>query len=343
MMIKTVSIAAATALIFAASDGNAQSPICVDRGALDTAFCDADRDLVADMPVDQTRWRNPAVVTIGAWPEADLKIPERGLQPLIEHLARCTNKRIALVQVVTPAGQIEAMRAGRLHLSIVRPERMPAAVNVAGAVPFAMLASAQGALSTRAQLHVRLDSGIESPAGLRGKTVAHLLQGNLTGDLALRGLLPQLGIAPGRDYRIRHVASTEDGMAALAAGGVQATVAITPGPAPAAGGRYAPLRRLWESPAIPPAGFVHSHDLVPALRDRLVQCTREFRFTAAMQGMFGEADRVVPAAYARDWESVRLIADAVDLSRTRAAHDAELKAEIQATSGNGSIFAPPTR
>ncbi|MBL8702523.1 MAG: PhnD/SsuA/transferrin family substrate-binding protein [Alphaproteobacteria bacterium] len=340
-----IAVAALALIAGAPTAARTQEPVCVARGALDQAYCDADRDLVADPPVDRTRWRNPPILTISMWPEERLELAKSAMEPLVDHLARCAAKRVAQMQIVNAATQIEAMRAGRLHVTLVLPERMPMAVNVAGAVPFAIPATATATLSTRVQLVVRAGPGAEGIGSLRGKTVVHRGRGDLLGDLVVRGLLPRIGITPGSDYTIVNVADDDQALAALNDGRAHAAVVSPRGIArlvatqPAARDRY---RRLWESAPIPPAGWVHAHDLVPALRDRVAQCMREYRFPEAMRAVFGEADRVVAATYARDWEAVRIVAETVDLPRTRGAHDAEFKASA-AHAGGGSDYVLPLR
>ena len=39
------------------------SAACTNRGDLDNLYCDANKDLVADVPTDKSKWKNPVSYT----------------------------------------------------------------------------------------------------------------------------------------------------------------------------------------------------------------------------------------------------------------------------------------
>jgi len=53
-----------------AGDAAAQTP-CAFRGSLDESYCDADRNMVADVPADAARQRDPSTLVFAYTPVED--------------------------------------------------------------------------------------------------------------------------------------------------------------------------------------------------------------------------------------------------------------------------------
>ncbi len=95
----------------------AQQDACPNRGQLDTLYCDADGDLVADTPTDSRRLRDPSTMIFAYTPVEDPAVYANVFRPLMEHLQSCTGKRWVYFPVQSNSAQIEAMRSGRLHVA----------------------------------------------------------------------------------------------------------------------------------------------------------------------------------------------------------------------------------
>jgi hypothetical protein len=76
-----------------------------------------------------------------------------GLSALHGSPASCTGKKVVYYPVQNNAAQIEAMRSGRLHISGFATGVVGFAVNLAGAVPFAVIGSEQGRVGLQAVRH----------------------------------------------------------------------------------------------------------------------------------------------------------------------------------------------
>jgi phosphonate transport system substrate-binding protein len=74
--------------------------------------------------------------------------------------------------VQSNAAQIEAMRAGRLHVAGFNTGATPLAVNCAGFVPFTMMSTKDGVYGYQMEIITYPGSGIEKVADLKGKKVA---------------------------------------------------------------------------------------------------------------------------------------------------------------------------
>ena len=110
---------------------------CGNRGQLDMLYCDEDKDLVADVPKDRSKWRDPATLVWAYSPVEDPAIYANIFKPFTDYLAQCTGKRLVYYPVQSNSAEIEAMRSGRLHIAGFSTGPTGFAVNMAGAVPFA--------------------------------------------------------------------------------------------------------------------------------------------------------------------------------------------------------------
>ena len=325
-------ILAALALTAAfAAPAAAQTP-CPHRGALDDAFCDANRDLVADAP-EPARQRDPSTLVFAYTPVEDPALYASQFRPFLDHLTACTGRRTVYFQVTSNAAQVEAMRSGRLHIAGFSTGPTAFAVNLAGAVPFAVKGNAEAFESYRVVVITRANSEIRSMADLRGRRVAHTSATSNSGNLAPRAFFPALGVTPDTDYRVLFSGGHDRSVMGVNAGDFDA--------APVASDvfnrmigrgqvRAENFRTIWQSDPFPTSSFALAHDLRPELAARIRQCFFGYRFPAAMQRDLGGNDRFWPATYLEHWAPVRAVADAVNAPYTRAAFDVESRRELEA-------------
>ena len=103
-----------------------------------------DGDLVADTPTDPRQLVDPHVLIFAYTPLEDPSVYRRVFDGFLQHIARTTGRRVQFFSVQSNAAQIEAMRAGRLHIAGFNTGGTPVAVNCAGFLPFAVMASRDG-------------------------------------------------------------------------------------------------------------------------------------------------------------------------------------------------------
>ena len=130
---KLLPAAGFAALLMAAMPWS-QAEACSFRGALDDAFCDENRDMVADVP-EPARQRDPSTLVFAYTPVEDPALYATQFRPFTDYLTQCTGKRVVYFQVTSNAAQVEAMRSGRLHIAGFSTGPTAFAVNLAGAVP----------------------------------------------------------------------------------------------------------------------------------------------------------------------------------------------------------------
>jgi phosphonate transport system substrate-binding protein len=80
------ALGAAVALL-AHDAGFAQGDTCKNRGQLDTLYCDEDGDLVADVPKDAKKWRDPATLVFAYTPVEDPALYQNIFKPFTDYLA----------------------------------------------------------------------------------------------------------------------------------------------------------------------------------------------------------------------------------------------------------------
>ena len=316
----------------AAAQGAAQGG-CAFRGALDEAYCDANRDMVADVPTEANRQRDPSTLVFAYTPVEDPALYASQFRPFLEHLTQCTGRRTVYFQVTSNAAQVEAMRSGRLHIAGFSTGPTAFAVNLAGAVPFAIKGNEREFESYRVAMIVRADSPFRSVTDLKGRRVAHTSATSNSGNLAPRAFFPALGLVPDTDYRVIFSGGHDRSVMGVNAGDYDA--------APVASDVYNRMiargqvrrenfRVIWESDPFPTSSFALAHDLRPELAARIRQCFFDYRFPEAMRRDLGGNDRFWPATYAEHWAPVRAVADAVNAPYNRSAWDAESRRELEA-------------
>lgn len=306
---------------------------CPNRGELDTAYCDANKDLVADAPTDPKKWRDPSVLVWAYTPVEDPAVYANIFKPFTDHLEKCVGKRTVYYPVQSNAAEIEAMRSGRLHFAGFSTGPTGFAVNLAGAVPFAAKGLGTEVRGYNLLAIVKASSPYQKLSDLKGKKVAHTSPSSNSGNLAPRVLFPEQGLKTDDDYKpvmsgghdksVLGVLSGDYDMAAVASDVYDRMV--TRGTV-----KGDDFRILYRSPVFPTSSFAYAHDLKPELAKKLTECFYAFRFTPGMTKEFNGDDRFLPITYAKEWKVVREVAEKSGTPYNKSAYDAESRREAEA-------------
>ncbi len=299
---------------------------CPNRGELDVAYCDANKDLVADAPTDPKKFRNPGTLVFSFTPLEDPSVYEKVFDPFIKYLSQCSGKKTVFFSVQSNSAQIEAMRSGRLHLAFFSTGTTNFAVNVAGAVPFAIRADESGPHGFNLILIVRKDSAIQNVADLKGKKVAHTSPSSTSGNAAPRSLFPALGATPEKDYQVLYSGKHDQSIMGVLSGDYDA--------APVASDIFhqmakrgvikeSDFRIVYTSEKFPVNSIAYAHDLEPNLRDKVVKCVYDYKFDSELtKGMEG-ATHFAPITYLKDWAIVRKVGETAGESYGKAGFEKE--------------------
>ncbi len=311
----------------------AQAQTCPNRGDLDQQYCDANKDLVADTPTDAGRLKNPSTIVFTYTPVEDPAVYENIFKPFTTHLAQCTSKKVVFYQVQSNAAEIEAMRSGRLHVGGFSTGPTAFAVNIAGAVPFAVKGTEKEFQGYNLIVVVKKDSPFKTLADLKGKKVAHTAPSSNSGHMAPMALFPKNGLTPEKDYKILFSGKHDQSILGVRSGDYDgAPVASDVFHRMATRGQIKEddFRIIWRSEKFPTSSFAYAHDLEPKFRDQLLKCFYDYRFNAEMQKAFDGADRFFPITYQKDWAVVRQVAESGGESFNRAGYEKESKREAEA-------------
>ncbi|WP_344804645.1 phosphate/phosphite/phosphonate ABC transporter substrate-binding protein [Allohahella marinimesophila] len=308
----------ASALLFSFST---QTLAACERGALDKKYCDENGDMVADLPKDKSEWVNPDTLIFAYTPVEDPAIYSDIWQPFIDHLSKVTGKDVRFFAVQSNAAQVEAMRSGRLHIAGFSTGPTPFAVNLAGAVPFALMGSDSGQFGYTLQVFTQDDSDIKEVKDLKGKRVAHTSPTSNSGNQAPMALFPELGVVPGEDYKINFSGSHDQSMLGVVAGDYDAApVASEVVDRMAARGLYDPkdVRMIWESDRFPTTSYNYAYNLDPALVEKIKEGFFSFKFAGTELGKeFEGVEKFIPINYKDNWKVIRTIQQANGVDYTR--------------------------
>src|SRR5690625_1697732 len=314
-------LALAGAALFAFTPNALAQDECSNRGNLDVMYCDEDGDLVADAPTDPADFVNPDNLFFAYTPVEDPAIYEDIWDPFIDHLEEVTERDVRFFAVQSNSAQVEAMRSGRLHIAGFSTGPTPFAVNLAGAVPFALMGSDDGQFGYTLQVFTHADSDIEEMDDLRGKRVAHTSPTSNSGNLAPRALFPRLGIIPEEDYEVVYSGSHDQSMLGVVARDYDAApVASEVIERMAARGRYdeEEVRLIYESDRFPTTAYNYAHNLHPDLVEKIEEAFFTFDFTGTELGEeFEGVEKFIPINYQEHWEVIRTIQAANNVSYTR--------------------------
>lgn len=300
---------------------------CSSRGTLDEMYCDADGDLVADAPTSEGEWVDPDTLFFAYTPVEDPAIYEDVWDPFIQHLAEVTGKDVRFFAVQSNSAEVEAMRSGRLHIAGFSTGPTPFAVNLAGAVPFAIMGNESGRFGYTLQVYVQEDSDIQEIADLAGKVVAHTSPTSNSGHQAPSALFPRQGIVPGEDYEVVFSGSHDNSILGVVAGDYDAApVASEVVERMAARGLYDPaeVRIIYETSPFPTTSYNYVYNLHPDLIAKIEEAFFSFDFTGTALGEeFEGLTQFVPIDYQADWEIIREIQEVNGVEYTPANLEAE--------------------
>ncbi|MFG1360505.1 phosphate/phosphite/phosphonate ABC transporter substrate-binding protein [Xanthobacter pseudotagetidis] len=287
---------------------------------LDPRFTDANGDMVADAPADAAKQIDPEVLIFSYTPVEDPAVYAKVWAEFTDHLAKATGKKVQFFPVQSNAAQLEAMRAGRLHVAGFNTGSNPIAVACAGFVPFAMMAANDGAYGYEMEIITYPGSGIAKVEDIKGKKLAFTSETSNSGFKAPSALLKsQFGMEAGKDFEpvfsgkhdnsIIGVANKDYPAAAIANSVMKRMIAR---------GVIKPEQvvTIYKSQTFPTTGYGYVYNLKPELAEKVKQAFFSFDWEGtALQKEFKSAEppqeKFIPITFKDTWAVVRQIDDAM--------------------------------
>jgi len=303
-----VALGALAALVVACA-----GPLVEDcaHGDLDQRYCDGNGDLVADPPQDPRMVLNPERLIFAYTPVEDPAQFRDVWAGVLEHLEKAVSRDILFFPVQSNAAQIEAMRAGRLHVGGFNTGSVPLAVNCAGFVPTTLMAREDGSYGYEMEILTHRESGIESVPELRGRTLAFTSPTSNSGFKAPSVLLEaEFGLVPDRDFQSafsgRHDNSVLGVLQRDYDAAAVANTVINQVLARGVGSRD-DLRVLYRSETFPTTAFGVSNRLDPELSEAIVEAFYTFDWEGSALDAEFEENSFIPITYEEHWEVIRRI------------------------------------
>jgi phosphonate transport system substrate-binding protein len=239
----------------------------------------------------------------------------------LAHLEELTGKKVQFFPVQSNAAQIEAMRAGRLHIAGFNTGSNPLAVACAGFRPFTIMASADGSFGYEMEIITHPESGIDSIEDLKGKQLAFTAETSNSGFKAPSALLKsEYGLIAGEDFEplfsgkhdnsVLGVANKDYPAAAIANSVMSRMIerdVVSEDQ----------IKSLYKSQNFPTTGYGVVYNLTPGLQEKIKEAFFSFEWEGtSLEEEFsksGEA-QFIPITFKGHWEVIRTIDEANDVS-----------------------------
>ncbi|WP_185984078.1 phosphate/phosphite/phosphonate ABC transporter substrate-binding protein [Aureimonas mangrovi] len=288
---------------------------------LDPRFTDADGDMVADIPTDESQLVDPDTLIFAYTPVEDPAIYADVWDGFIEHLSEATGKPVQFFPVQSNAAQLEAMRAGRLHIAGVNTGGNPIAVACAGFRPFAMMAAMDGSYGYEMEIITHPDSGITEVADLAGKNVAFTSETSNSGFKAPSALLAsEFDLTAGEDFQTAFSGAHDNSILGVANKDYDAAAIAN-----SVMGRMMErgvvsqdqIVSVYKSGTFPTTGYGVVYNLTPELQQQIQDAFFSFDWEgsglAEEFGSQGE-EQFIPISFQEHWAVIRDIDAAMNVS-----------------------------
>jgi phosphonate transport system substrate-binding protein len=281
---------------------------------LDSRYVDEDGDMIADIPTDPAQWVDPDTLIFAYTPVEDPSVYATAWADFLTHMEEVTGKRVQFFPIQSNAAQIEAMRAGRLHVAGFNTGSNPIAVACAGFRPFAMMAAADGSFGYEMEFITYPGSGITSVEDIKGRTMAFTAETSNSGFKAPSALMAaNYGMEAGRDFTpafsgahdnsILGVANKDYDAAAIA--NSVKTRMIDRGVVTAD-----QFEIVYTSETFPTTGYGVAHNLAPELQEKIREAFFSFDWAgSSLEAEFGKSGEAqfIPITFQENWAVVREI------------------------------------
>jgi phosphonate transport system substrate-binding protein len=224
------------------------------------------------------------------------------------------------------AAQIDAMRSGRVHVAGFNTGSNPLAVNCAGFVSFAMMASLNGDYGYSMEILTYPGSGIEKVEDIKGRTLALTAPTSNSGFKAPLALLKsEFDMIPDRDFKTTFSGAHDNSILGVANKDYDAA-------AIANAVKFHMIKRdvikeedtivLYQSQKFPTTGYGHVFNLKPELAEKVKESFMSFQWDkpdgspTSLKVVFSRSNegQFIPITYQEHWNVIRKIDAANNVS-----------------------------
>lgn len=310
--IKTLALSIAATLTLAViSTGAAQA--ASNDFKIDSRYSQGP-DLLAKIPTKRSQQLDPSVLVFAYTPVEDPAVYKDVWARFLQHMERVTGKKVRFYPVQSNAAQLEAMRAGRLHIAGINTGSVPLAVACAGFRPFTMMASKNGDYGYEMEIITQPNSGINKIEDLRGKKVAFTSETSNSGFKAPSAILnAKFNMIPGRDFKSVFSGKHDNSILGVAnrdydAAAVANTVLkrmMTRGVV-----KPSQIKTIYRSATFPTTAYGTVYNLKPELQQKIQKAFMSYKWEGSKLakefGANGE-EKFIPISFKDKWEVIRII------------------------------------
>lgn len=290
---------------------------------LDTRYQDADGDMIADIPTDPAQQIDPGTLIFAYTPVEDPAVYAEVWAGFLGHLKAVTGKEVQFFPVQSNAAQIEAMRAGRLHVAGFNTGGNPIAVACAGFRPFAMMASKEDAFGYEMEIITYPGSGIEKVEDIKGKKLAFTSETSNSGFKAPSAILQsEFSMVANTDFEpvfsgkhdnsILGVANKDYPAASVANSVLNRMLARDVV-------KQDQIISIYKSQTFPTTGYGVVYNLKPELQDKIKEAFFSFNWEGSklleeFQASEPPQEKFIPITFKDDWSVIRQIDETTGVS-----------------------------
>lgn len=280
--------------------------------SLDARYVDNDNDLIADIPTDKSKLIDPSTLVFAYTPVEDPAVYADVWSGFLEHMEDVTGKKVQFFPVQSNAAQIEAMRAGRLHVAGFNTGSNPLAVACAGFRPFTMMAAEDGSFGYEMEIISYPGSGINSPKDIKGNKLAFTSQTSNSGFKAPSAILKaDFDLIPDRDFEpvfsgkhdnsVLGVANKDYKAAAVANSVMNRMIDRDVVKA-------SQINSIYKSQTFPTTGYGVAYNLKPELQEKIKEAFFSFQWEGSqLANEFQNEGQFLPISFKDHWDVIRKI------------------------------------
>ncbi len=271
---------------------------------------------VRERPDDESEWLDPDTLVFTESPAEDVEGRyEEDFEAVFERIREETGKDVEYSRVQNYAASVEAMRSERAHIANFSTGTTTFAVNLAGAVPFAVGIASDGAFGYRLFATTRADAGdIQSVEDFARDEVkmAHSEPASNSGNQAPSALFDQkFDVTPGEDYEVNFSGGHSQTTRGIAAGDFDAGPICSTCFKDTVEGdsslSFGDFKVVWASNPFPNGPITYRYNLHPDIVEGVKRAWLETDFSGTAYAERTDYTEFLPIEYKRHWSDIMVI------------------------------------
>jgi phosphonate transport system substrate-binding protein len=270
-------------------------------------------DPVREAPSDESEYLDPDTLVFTESPSEDVEGRyEEDFEAVFDRIREETGKEVEYSRVDSYAASVEAMRSERAHIANFSTGATAFAVNLAGAVPFAVGLASDGAFgyrlfaTTRAEAH-----DIQSVDDFAGEnvTIAHAEESSNSGHQAPSALFDQkFDVTPGEDYEVNFSGGHSNTARGIAAGDYDAGPICSTCLKDTVEGDssldFDDFKVVWASNPFPNGPITYRYNLHPDIVEGIKAAWLDSDFSGTDYAARTDYTEFLPIEYRRHWYDI---------------------------------------